>query len=133
MKVIDILHRATLHGVALALADLVGLKPDEINKQLRKAIDILSLAPVPTEMVAHFIYHIPDVMDPLWADAYWCITGFSNDPDDNDGYCMALVPWDEWLSMHTIVNGPPISYDEMAALLLYEMTSSGNPGVASAL
>lgn len=133
MTVLEYLRGATLHGVAMALADLIGLDTDDINKQLRKAIDILGMPILDRDpMYVELEYIVPMSEDPSWGDPYWAVHGVyyqGLDPDgiDKQQWCIAITPWGEWLSMSVHINGPALSDDEVAALLLYEMTSAGDP------
>jgi len=119
MLVIDILQSATLSGVALALADLFGHHPAYINKQLRKAIDILSTKPISVQGHIEITYIEPED-DP----AYHSVTYVDG---SGERWCAAIMPWGEWLLQPVCVHGPAMSNDDMAACLLYEMTPAGDP------
>jgi len=122
MLVLDILMKATLHGVALNLADHIGLGTYQINEQLRKAIEILSCKPEPSDGSV-VIRYVKSTTEP----SYYAVSGVYD--EDPEHWCIAIVPWVEWLSMPVCVHGPALSNDEMAALILYEMTSAGAPKV----
>jgi len=118
MIVLDILQNATLHGVAVSMADLFEMRPNRINDQLRKAIAILSTKPVGTLGRIEISY----VAD--GPESYYDVTYV----DGDDGrWCAAIMPWGEWLLQPVCVHGPVLTNDEMAALILYEMTPSGAP------
>ena len=133
MTVLEYLRKATLHGVAKYMSVEMQFDTDYIQEQLLKALDMLSLKPKDHNgMYLQLEYNVPDIdTDPLWAEAYWSISGYHWDPSDDDPYCMAIVPWDEMLSMSVHIQGPWLDVDAIAALLLYEMTLAGRPKAAA--